>query len=157
VTDELPRLPREAFPVFRTVPTRWADNDIYGHVNNVVYYALFDTAVNAELIDRNLLDPHGDGPIFVVAETRCRYFASLAFPVSIDIGIGVERLGRTSITYLLCAYAAGASEAKATCRFVHVCVDREHQRPQAIPDVWRAVLERTLALRTGREGSSADM
>ena len=149
MTDELNRLPREVFPGVQDCPDPLGDNDIYGHVNNVVYYALFDTAVNAELIERKLLDPHGDGPIFVVAETRCRYFASLAFPASIDIGIGVERLGRTSITYLLGAYAAGASDAKATCRFVHVCVDREHQRPRAIPDEWRATLDRALTLRIG--------
>ncbi len=147
--SDLIRLPRQAFPAFRRIPTRWADNDIYGHVNNVVYYAFFDTAVNADLIDRRLLEPHGDGPIFVVAETRCRYFASLAFPVSVDVGIGVERLGRTSVTYVLGAFAAGSAEAAAACRFVHVCVDREHQRPQAIPDAWRAAFETELSLRSG--------
>ena len=147
--SDLTRLPREAFPVFRRIPTRWGDNDVYGHVNNVVYYAFFDTAVNAELIDRKLLEPCGSGPIFVVAETRCRYFASLAFPVSIDIGIGVERLGRTSITYVLGAYEAESAEPAAACRFVHVCVDRIDQRPQAIPDPWRAVFERELALWAG--------
>ena len=97
MSDPLERLPRSAFPAFRTVPTRWADNDIYGHVNNVVYYALFDTAVNAELIARGLLDPHGGDPIFVVAETRCRYFASIAFPTVLELGVGVERMGRSSV------------------------------------------------------------
>ena len=149
MSDELKRLPREVFPAFRQVPTRWADNDLYGHVNNVVYYAFFDTAVNTELISRDLLDPHRGDPVYVVAETRCRYFASLAFPTAVDIGIGVERLGRSSVTYLLAAYAAGSAEAAATCRFVHVCVDRHHQRPQAIPAAWRAVFEQELALRVG--------
>jgi acyl-CoA thioester hydrolase len=131
---------RAAYRAWRVIPTRWADNDAYGHVNNVVHYAWFDTAVNAWLVEAGLLDiEHGD-PIGLVVETGCRYFAPLSFPESAEVGIAVERLGNSSVTYRLGIFAEGSGEPAAEGEFTHVYVDRATRRPAALPEGWRAKL-----------------
>jgi len=133
--------PRAAYKAWRTIPTRWADNDAYGHVNNVVHYGWFDTAVNAWLVEAGLLDiEHGD-PIGLVVETRCAYFAALAFPQAVDVGIAVARLGNSSVTYQLGIFPAGGDSAAAEGEFTHVYVDRASRKPTALPDAWRSRLE----------------
>jgi acyl-CoA thioester hydrolase len=132
---------RGAYPVWREIATRWADNDAYGHVNNVVHYGWFDTAVNAWLIENGLLDiAHGD-PIGLVVETGCRYAGALAYPEPVEIGLGVERLGGSSVTYRLGVFAKGVDAAAAEGHFTHVYVGRENRRPVALPEAMRAKLE----------------
>ena len=117
------------------------DNDVYGHVNNVVYYAWFDTAVNAHLIEQGALDPeHGD-TIGLVVETRCNYFAPLSFPQMVEAGIRVARRGRSSVCYEVGLFAQGAPLAAAQGHFVHVYVDRRTRRPVALPAKLLSVLE----------------
>jgi len=136
-----PLLGRSAYPVWREIATRWGDNDAYGHVNNVVHYSWFDTAVNAWLIENGLLDiQHGD-PIGLVVETGCRYAGSLAYPAPVEIGLGVERLGGSSVTYRLGIFAKDAKTPAAEGHFTHVYVGRESRRPVALPEAWRAKLE----------------
>ncbi len=132
---------RATYPVGRELATRWADNDAYGHVNNVVHYAWFDTAVNAWLIDNGLLDIAFGDPIGLVVETGCRYAGSLAYPEPVEIGLGVERLGGSSVTWRLGVFAKGADEAAAEGHFTHVYVGRRDRRPVALPEAWRAKLE----------------
>lgn len=132
---------RDAYPVWREIGTRWADNDAYGHVNNTIHYQWFDTAVNGWLIEAGLLDVAAGDPIGLVAETGCRYLAPLAYPQAVEIGLGVERLGRSSVAYRLGIFAKGSGEAAAEGRFVHVYVGRESRRPVALPEAWRAKLE----------------
>lgn len=138
--------PRSDFRAFRRISTRWADNDVYGHVNNVTYYGWFDTAVNGFLVEKGLLDPGTSDAIGLVVETGCSYFAPLSFPEDVDLGLVVANLGRTSVRYEIGVFAANAGETAATGHFVHVLVDRIARRPIAVPDNWRAVLE-TIALR----------
>ena len=135
------RSPRSAFKVWRTHSTRWADNDAYGHVNNVVYYEWFDSAVNAWLVGAGLLDIEKGDPIAVVVETRCTYSGSLAFPADVEVGLAVEQLGRSSIRYRIGIFGANQEEAAAEGHFVHVMVDRASRRPVPIPDNWRRALE----------------
>jgi acyl-CoA thioester hydrolase len=125
--------PRADYRAWRTIPTRWADNDGYGHVNNVVHYAWFDTAVNAWLVDAGLLDIANGDPIGLVVETRCAYFAPLTFPQSAEVGIAVERLGTSSVTYRLGIFAEGDDT-----------VDRISRKPKPLPAAWRARLESLL-------------
>ncbi|MDZ4074811.1 MAG: thioesterase family protein [Hylemonella sp.] len=132
---------RSAYKAFRTITTRWMDNDVYGHVNNVVYYSWFDTAVNAWLIERGVLDIHGGDTIGLVIETQCNYFASLSFPQTIEAGIRVARLGKSSVRYEVGLYAQGEELAAAQGHFVHVYVNRQTRRPVALPDPLRAALE----------------
>jgi len=133
--------PRTDYPVFRSISTRWSDNDVYGHVNNVVYYSWFDTAVNAWLIERGVLDIHGGDTIGLVIETQCNYFAPLAFPQIVEAGIRVARLGNSSVRYEVGLFALDADEAAAQGHFVHVYVDRQSRRPVPLPAPLRAVLE----------------
>lgn len=134
--------PRADFPVFRRITTRWMDNDLYGHVNNVVYYSFFDTAVNAHLIDAGALDPHAGAVIGLVVETHCNYFAPLAFPGDVDAGLRVAQAGRSSVRYEIGLFAAGAPLAAAGGHFVHVYVERDSRRPvAALPDALRAALQ----------------
>ena len=136
--------PRSAYRFWRNVPTRWADNDAYGHVNNVVHYAWFDTAVNAWLVEAGLLDiAHGD-PIGLVVETRCAYFAPLTFPQAVEVGIAIERLGTSSVTYRLGIFAQGDASAAAEGEFTHVYVDRASRKSRPLPDPWRVKLEALL-------------
>ncbi len=136
-----PSMARGAYPVWREITTRWADNDAYGHVNNTVYYGWFDTAVNAWLIEAGLLDIETGDPIGLVAETGCVYAKPLTYPQPVEIGLGVERLGNSSVEYRLGVFAKGDGEAAAEGRFVHVYVDRASRRPAALPPHWREKLE----------------
>ncbi|HUF86242.1 MAG TPA: thioesterase family protein [Thermohalobaculum sp.] len=133
---------RAAYRAFRLISTRWSDNDVYGHINNVEYYAFFDTVVNAHLIERGVLDIQAGPVIGLVVETTCRYFAPLAFPEPVEGGLRVERLGRSSVTYGVGIFRAGAERAAAAGHFVHVYVDRETRRPVALSAALRAELER---------------
>jgi acyl-CoA thioester hydrolase len=133
---------RSAFNVFRRIDTRWMDNDVYGHVNNVVYYSWFDTAVNAHLIEQGALDIHHGDTIGLVIETQCNYFAPLAFPQSIDAGIRVAKLGSSSVRYEIGLFAQGEDLCAARGHFVHVYVDKENRRPvKALPLKLKTVLE----------------
>jgi acyl-CoA thioester hydrolase len=120
------------------------DNDIYGHVNNVVYYAYFDTVVNRYLIETGALDIHRGGVIGLVVETGCQYFAPLAFPDTVEAGLRVVRIGRSSVRYEVGLFKAGAHEAAAQGHFVHVYVDRTSRRPVALAQDLRASLEALL-------------
>jgi acyl-CoA thioester hydrolase len=131
---------RARYRHFLAIPTRWHDNDAYGHVNNVVYYAWFDTVVNEHLIRAAGLDIAADPVVGLVVETSCRYHRSLAFPDAVEAGLRVERLGNSSVVYGIGIFRAGEDEAAASGRFVHVWVDRATQRPVRIPDRIRAAL-----------------
>jgi acyl-CoA thioester hydrolase len=135
------RSSRADYRVFRTIPTRWGDNDVYGHVNNVVYYGWFDTVVNAWLIENGLLDIAGSEIIGLVVETGCSYFESVAFPEEIELGLCVAALGRSSVTYHIGVFRKGQADAVAQGRFVHVHVMRADQRPVPIPDKARTLME----------------
>ena len=137
----VPMRGRAAYPVWREIATRWSDNDVYGHVNNVVHYSWFDTAVNAWLIEAGLLDVDRGDPIGLVVETGCRYAASLSYPEPVEIGLGVEKLGTSSVRYRIGVFAKGVAEAAAEGHFVHVYVGRESRRPVPLPDAWRSRLE----------------
>ena len=133
---------REAYRVWREIATRWADNDAYGHVNNVVYYGWFDTAVNAWLIEAGLLDVVQGDPIGLVAETGCRYARPLSFPEPVEVGLAVERVGTSSVRYRLGVFAQGSAEAAAEGHFTHVYVARDSRRPTPLPEQWRRAFER---------------
>ena len=132
---------RSSYRVFRSIPTRWMDNDLYGHVNNVVYYSWFDTAVNAHLIERGALDIHGGSTIGFVVETQCNYFAPLVFPQTVEAGIRVAHAGSSSVRYEVGLFAKGAEMAAAQGHFVHVYVDRTTQRPVRLPEALQAVVD----------------
>lgn len=133
--------PRSAYPVFRTLTTRWMDNDAYGHVNNVVYYSWFDTAVNAWLVERGVLDIEHGQTIGLVIETQCNYFAPLAFPQNVEAGIRVARLGSSSVRYEVGLFAEGEDLTAARGHFIHVYVDRATRRPVPLPAPLKTVLE----------------
>jgi acyl-CoA thioester hydrolase len=143
-TSERGRLRRSDFRVFRPIPTRWMDNDAYGHVNNVVYYSFFDTAVNAWLLEHGLLDIQASPSVFLVAQTGCTFFESTAFPEPLEAGLSVVHLGRTSVRYRVGIFKQGAGEAAAQGHFVHVHVDRATSRPVEIPGPVRTLLETLL-------------
>ncbi len=126
-------LPRTAFRHGLRITTRWGDNDVYGHVNNVVYYGWFDTVVNRSLIEAGVLDIHGGEVIGLVVETRCHYFAPLAFPQEVDALLRVEKIGRSSVTYRIGLFAADDAMSAAHGHFTHVYVDRATRRPVALP------------------------
>ncbi|WP_294639028.1 thioesterase family protein [uncultured Aquabacterium sp.] len=134
--------PRSAYAHFQTITTRWMDNDVYGHVNNVTYYSYFDTAVNRYLIEAGVLDIHAGEVIGLVIETHCNYFASLAFPKNVQAGIRVAHIGRSSVRYEIGLFEDGAEQAAACGHFVHVYVDRETRRPVALPDPLLGALRR---------------
>ena len=144
-----PLLGRAAYPVWREIATRWSDNDVYGHVNNVVHYSWFDTAVNAWLIEAGLLDVDRGDPIGLVVETGCRYAASLSYPEPVEIGLGVEHLGTSSVRYRIGVFARGAAAPAAEGHFVHVYVNRADRRPAPLPDAWRATLESIRMIEVG--------
>jgi acyl-CoA thioester hydrolase len=133
--------PRSAYRLFRPIGTRWMDNDVYGHVNNVVYYSYFDTAVNGYLIEAGALDIHRGETIGLVIETRCNYFAPLEFPQTVEAGLRVAHIGSSSVRYEIGLFAAGAPETAAAGHFVHVYVDRASRRPAPLPAALRAALE----------------
>jgi acyl-CoA thioester hydrolase len=130
-TDRPGPEPRAAFARFIPVPTRWMDNDAYGHLNNVVYYSLFDTAVNRHLIEQGALDLERGEVIGLVVETRCNFFSSLAFPQAVEAGLRVASCGRSSVRYEIGLFAEGEPLCAARGHFVHVYVDRETRRPVA--------------------------
>lgn len=132
---------RSEFRVWRSVSTRWADNDAYGHVNNTVFYQWFDTAVNAWMVDQGMLDIRAGDPIALVVETRCSYAEPLAFPQPVEVGLAVASLGRSSIRYRIGVFAEGSDKAAAEGEFVHVVVDRATRRPVEMPGEWRRKLE----------------
>lgn len=131
---------RSKFKVWQSFTTRWADNDAYGHINNTVFYQWFDSAVNAWLVGQGLLEIEAGDPIALVVDTRCSYFAPLAFPQPVDIGLAVAQLGRSSVRYRIGVFAAGSERAAAQGEFVHVLVDRTSRRPVEIPQNWRRAL-----------------
>jgi acyl-CoA thioester hydrolase len=136
---------RGDYVVWRQASTRWADDDVYGHMNNAVYYELFDTAVNAHLIEASGVDIRALPAVGVVAETSCRYFREIGFPAPVEVGLVVEHVGRSSVVYRIGLFQGEGDEAAAEGRFVHVYVDntsgpgRRDVRP--LPDVVRAVVE----------------
>lgn len=132
--------PRASYRVFRPIFTRWSDNDVYGHVNNVIYYSWFDTAVNALLIERGALDIHEGATIGFVVETQCNYFAPLAFPQTVEAGIRVAHAGTSSVRYEIGLFAEGAATAAAQGHFVHVYVDRATRRPVPLPPALQRVV-----------------
>jgi acyl-CoA thioester hydrolase len=134
-------LPRSHYRAFRAISTRWADNDVYGHVNNVVYYSWFDTAVNAHLIEQGALDIHKGLVIGLVVETQCHYFAPLAFPQTVHAGLRVAHLGSSSVRYEVGLFADGGEMAAACGHFVHVYVDRHTRRPVPLPVSLKNTLE----------------
>jgi len=132
---------RSGYKVFRSIGTRWMDNDAYGHVNNVVYYSWFDTAVNAHLIEQGVLDIHQGQTIGLVIETQCNYFAPLAFPQTVEAGIRVARLGESSVRYEVGLFAQGEDLTAAKGHFIHVYVDQATRRPVPLPASLKTVLE----------------
>lgn len=131
---------RSAYPHFLPITTRWMDNDVYGHVNNVVYYSYFDTVVNEYLIRAGVLDVEHGATIGLVVETHCNYFSPIVFPERVEAGLRVARLGTSSVRYEIGLFAEGADEAAAQGHFVHVYVDRATRRPVALPEALRAAL-----------------
>jgi len=136
-----PKHLRSDYRHFQPITTRWHDNDIYGHVNNVTYYGFFDTAVNTYLIQQGGLDIHGWEVVGFVVSSSCDYFASISFPDLIEVGVRVARLGNSSVQYELAIFRQGEHEACAAGRFVHVFVRRADNRPTPIPERLRGALE----------------
>ncbi|MGI8678996.1 MAG: acyl-CoA thioesterase [Jatrophihabitans sp.] len=133
-------LRRTEFAVLRELPTRWSDDDTYGHVNNVVHYLMFDTAVNGWLIEASGVDIRRLPAIGLVVETSCRYFAELRFPETVSVGIALERLGTSSVVYRLALFGAASEQPAAVGRFVHVYVGRDDRRPVPVPSEIRTAL-----------------
>jgi acyl-CoA thioester hydrolase len=131
---------RGRYPHLVTVPTRWKDNDLYGHVNNAAYYSYFDTAVNAYLIRAGVLDLQSGEVIGLVVETGCQYFSPVAFPDVLEVGIRVAHIGRTSVRYELAVFRQGEPHASAQGHFVHVYVARDTRRPTPLPGALKDAL-----------------
>jgi acyl-CoA thioester hydrolase len=140
--SEKPQITRAEYAHFLALPTRWMDNDVYGHVNNALYYAFFDTAINEYLIAEGGLDITASGVVAFAAESQCQYLRPLAFPGVIEIGLRVGKLGNSSVRYELAIFKQGETFAAAAGYFVHVFVDRETQRPVPMPPAIRAALGR---------------
>jgi acyl-CoA thioester hydrolase len=138
---------RSAYPHFLRIPTRWLDNDVYGHVNNVQYYAFFDTVINRWLIEEGGLDIHRGQVFGVCAESHCRFEAAVAFPEGVDAGLRVAKLGGSSVRYEIGLFREDSEERLATGWFVHVFVDRDSRRPAEIPGPVRESLERLVPRR----------
>jgi acyl-CoA thioester hydrolase len=133
--------PRSAYRAFVPISTRWMDNDVYGHVNNVVYYSWFDTAVNAHLIAQGALDIQAGETIGLVVETQCQYFSPIAFPQQVTAGIRVAHMGKSSVRYEVGLFADDEQLCAAKGHFVHVYVDRDNRRPVALPANLQSVLQ----------------
>ena len=147
MSERAPRPTRDDYVVWRRATTRWADEDVYGHMNNATYYELFDTAVNAHLIEATGTDIRSLDAIGVVAETSCRYFREIGFPAPVDVGLVVERLGTSSVVYRIGLFQGPGEEAAAEGRFVHVYVDNagprtagENRSVRPVPDAVRAAV-----------------
>lgn len=132
---------RGGFKAFRSITTRWMDNDVYGHMNNVVHYSLFDTAVNGWLVDQGVLDFRTGDQVGLVVETGCNYFSEIMFPDLVTAGIRVARLGSSSVRYEIGLFRNDEETAAAEGHFVHVYVDSGSRRPQPLNPGLRAVLE----------------
>jgi acyl-CoA thioester hydrolase len=132
--------PRDAYLHFSRITTRWMDNDVYGHINNVVYYSFFDTAVNGYLIERHALDIHAGAVIGLVVETHCNFFAPLQFPQFVEAGLRVARVGTSSVRYEIGLFADEVATCAASGHFVHVYVDRQTRHPARLPDALLQVL-----------------
>lgn len=145
MADRPPRATRADFAAFTRLQTRWMDNDIYGHMNNVVHYSLFDTAVNGWLMERGLLDPHSSDTYGLVVETGCRYHAELAFPGWVDAGMRIAKLGTSSVRYEIGLFAEGDDLAAAEGFFVHVYVARATHTPVPIDETRRAAFAALVA------------
>lgn len=135
-----PFRPRGVYRNYRSIATRWMDNDVYGHVNNTVYYSWFDTAVNAYLVDAGVLDMMAGASIALVVETGCRYARPIAFPETVEAGIRATHVGSSSVRYEVGLFLAGSNEAAAEGFFVHVHVDRSTRRPMPFTSEWRTAL-----------------
>ena len=135
--------PRSAYRTFRDISTRWSDNDLYGHVNNIIYFSWFDTAVNGLLMERGAIDIHGGAVIGLVIETHCNYFSPLAFPQAVVAGIRVAKIGSSSVRYEVALFPGAEQDADCAAKghFVHVYVDRATRRPTALPPQLLSVLE----------------
>jgi acyl-CoA thioester hydrolase len=131
---------RRTYRAWRPIATRWMDNDVYGHVNNVVYYSFFDTAVNAWLVEQGLLDIEKGPLIGLVVETGCTYARPVAFPEEVQAGIAVSKIGKSSVRYEIGLFVKGNSEPAAEGFFVHVYVEREGRRPRPLDEKWRTTL-----------------
>lgn len=142
---------RDAYPVFRSLQTRWRDGDVYGHVNNVVHYELFDTAVNGWLMERGVLDPRTSETIGLVVETGCRYTGEIVFPDRVDAGLRVTHVGRSSVRYEVGLFRNDEVQTSAEGFFVHVYVDTNTRRPVALPGTTRAALQELRPIEKGRE------
>lgn len=142
-TERVLPQPRSAFRVFRSISTRWEDNDIYGHINNAVYYSYVDTAVNAHLIAQGVLDIHAGKTIGLVIENHCNFFAPLAFPQTIEAGIRVSKIGKSSVRYEVGLFAEGENLCAALAHFIHVYVNAHDRRPvKSLPPDLQIVLEK---------------
>ncbi len=133
---------RSNYIAFTPIQTRWMDNDVYGHVNNVVYYSYFDTAVNRYLIEQGVLDFNSGTTIGLVVETGCQYFSSVAFPERLEAGIRVAHIGRSSVRYEIGIFKEGEALTSAAGHFVHVYVDSRNRRPVSLPEDFLKVLQR---------------
>ena len=132
---------RSGYRVFRTITTRWMDNDVYGHVNNVIYYSWFDTVVNAHLIEQGALDVRQGETIGLVIETQCNYFAPVEFPQTIEAGLRVAHIGKSSVRYEVGLFIEGEEMTSAKGHFVHVYVSRGERRPVLLPAALVRVLK----------------
>lgn len=140
------RLLREQFAHHQGISTRWTDNDIYGHVNNALYYQYFDSVINAYLIEEGGLDIHGGPVVGFIVNSSCDFFAPVAYPAQLDVGVSVVKLGRSSVTYRTGIFLQGQDQACACGSMVHVFVDSQSQRPVEMPPVLRAALQRLLVI-----------
>ena len=133
---------RNQFKVFKSISTRWMDNDCYGHVNNVVYYSWFDTAVNSYLIEEGVLDPNAGSTIGLVVSSSCNYFDPISYPQPVDVGIAVTRIGRSSVEYRIGIFAQDSVQSSAWGKFVHVYVSPLTRKPvDQLPDTFKLSLE----------------
>ncbi|MFZ9162275.1 MAG: acyl-CoA thioesterase [Burkholderiaceae bacterium] len=141
MSQDLKTLTRQDFVHFMAIPTRWMDNDVYGHVNNVNYYSCFDTVVNQYLIEQGVLDIQNSPVVGLVVQTGCSYFSSIAFPDLIHAGLRVTKLGNSSVRYEVGLFKNEDQQVSAAGHFIHVYVDRQTQRPVSLPEPLRAVLQ----------------
>ncbi len=133
-------LTRADFKHFQAIPTRWMDNDVYGHVNNVVYYSFFDTVVNTHLVEAAGLDPATSPEIGLVVETNCKFLTEITYPQTVHAGIAVEKLGNSSVIYKIGLFVENQQNAAAIGKFVHVYVDRDSHETVTVPDRVRGAL-----------------
>lgn len=136
---------RQDYAFFLPIQTRWADNDMFGHVNNVTYYSYFDTAANALLIQHAGFDPKQSSMIGLVVNSNCQFNQELSYPEVIEVGVSIERIGRSSLTYDLAIFKQGQTEAAAQGNFVHVFVERETRKSTSIPLEMRDALAQFLS------------